>query len=145
MIDVEALRVLYVDTKDVDENIFNAAISNINCKKEELEYISYDFFDNFAVGIITNKQLVVSYRSEEKNIITKKIDIKSIGMVGVKNIDCKNRIIVGNKVNGSLIIVPSNTDKYMFEVAIHLYEKSKPTIKEFYINKYINKKDKAAI
>ena len=144
MINVEALRALHVDTKDVDENIFNEAISNINCKKEELEYISYDFFDNFAVGIITNKQLVVSFRSEDRNIITKKIDIKSIGMVGVKNIEGKNRIIVGNKVNDSLIIVPSNTDKYMFEVAIHLYEKSKPTIKEFYINKYINRKERAA-
>lgn len=144
MINVEALRVLHVETRDVDENIFYSAISNINCRKEELKYISYDFFDNFGVGIITNKQVVVSIRSDDRNIITKKIYIDSIGMVGVKNTNGKNLIIISNISNDSLITIPTNTDKYMFEIVKYLFHKTNEKKNNFDLNKYIIK-DKAAV
>ena len=36
MIDVEALRMLYVDSKDVLPNVFEDALSKLNWKKEEI-------------------------------------------------------------------------------------------------------------
>lgn len=132
MIETEILRVLYVDTKDILPNVFEKGLSKLNCKKEDLKYVSYDFFDNTAVGILTNKQIVYVQAYKDK-LDTKVIKYYDISNVGYEMIEDRLKISLRDKHHNLICNLPTSTFANSVDIVKTIYtltmqSKNKPIL-----------------
>lgn len=123
MIDTQILRTLYVDTKDVQPQILEQAIHKINCRKEELKYVSYDFFDNTTVAILTNKQIVF-VETIENQIKVKTIRYLDVRNVGYEMLEDRLKISLSDKHHNVLAYLPTSTYKNSIEMVEYIYNTS---------------------
>ena len=52
----------------------------------------------------------------------RKIKIEDLGVIGVLNVEGRNLIVLNNGTNGGIITMPTNTDKFMFEIVRYLFD-----------------------
>ena len=123
MIDTQILRTLYVDTKDVQPQILEHAIHKINCRKEELKYVSYDFFDNTTVAILTNKQIVF-VETIDNQIKVKTIRYLDVRNVGYEMLEDRLKISLSDKHHNVLAYLPTSTYKNSTEMIEYIYNTS---------------------